>query len=250
MSHRRPPQGVSLRDLDQIQGGTEPAWASNNMDFKQANRMVGPPPNVTGFPMNGLHDNSPPTKATGKKLKKKKVQSVTAAGNMMRAQLPPVDFAGRLTAEQQKLDALQRIATANSQKYDMLKMQSESVSSDVSGSEAQFLARQMHSRDDAMVTTPMIPSPSRLGKPSVELQDRGQQVSNTLIVGRLQEKVLELETQIGALQSTVRNKEAELEKKDKRLRGLQQEMEKIKVEAINEARRLQNEVCTHSGCIL
>ena len=208
------------------------------MDFKLLERAISNRPQVPDLPT----DAAPPRAAVKSISRRKKQQSMTANTALMRKQLPPMDFHTRVSVEQEKIEALQRIATASSAKYDrMVRTQSESVLGDA---ESQFLLRHQREAENTSSTTSSHPlgSPSRILRPNSGLSERGQQVGTTLIVGSLQEEVSSLKQRIVALQSTMRQREKELEVKDLKLKSLQQEVEKVKSETVQEMRRMQMEV--------
>jgi hypothetical protein len=186
----------------------------------------------------GQSSSSVSNKSNKKPMKKKKITG--------RTQLPPMNLTDRVAAEQ-KIEELQRMATANSQ---FIRSQSASIVSDISGSEAEFLARHNNisnrtlqfGTDVESQSTNILQSPSRLGEPSLELVDRGQRVGTTIVIGTLKEKIEQLEQQLQQLQSNLRNQDNELEKKDKRIRSLSHDLEKLKSDANSEMKRLQYDV--------
>lgn len=122
-----------------------------------------------------------------------------------------------------------------------------SVSSwQLSGSEAEFLTRQLHQTS----SLPLIPyhgiSEDSSGLPvksrSAGGSDEVESLSSMRIIESLKERLSFLEKQLSSAQQSLQNKEQELEKKDAKLKAMIAEGENLRKDHNNELKKLRSEV--------
>jgi len=255
--------GVTMADLDSIQ---DDGWVHNTsgtlFPSHEVRYSVSNPPQ---FPSSGTKKKTNGKGKRGQKLPNKINQ------------LPPMDSLSRDLAEK-KIEELQRVASTSRTILDSVQgpmsLRSSAsmplaypansvVSSTISGSEADFLARQIQSTSDLSQLT-VLNNPEEfqsiakgMGMSSQDHSGQynpsGSQISsgnmNTMaqnnhqiVVDALREKIISLEKQAHQSNTMIQKKEQELEKKDLRLRSMITEIEQLKREHVNDLKRVQNEV--------
>lgn len=186
-------------------------------------------------------------------------------------QLPPMD----LNAEK-KLEELQQLASGSAALQHALVTRARPLSSrelcspshstvrsaTMTGTEAEFLARQIHTSDLSQLSLlsnseEFQSAAGGIGGMAMQPPTRSQISSNSYekMVGdpsqtineALREKVLNLEGQVRSLTTKLQRRESELEKKESKLRALNQELQQSRQDTANEIRKIHTEVCSMHG---
>ena len=132
----------------------------------------------------------------------------------------------------------------------------ESNAMTISGSEAEFLVRQIHSASSTQLSTVGRVVASSAPAASMTLQPPSPSVASTLsglslmdlqnkMDDALTDKIAAFEKQVALLQSIVQRREEELDKKDLKLRKVTTELDSLKKDYSNEKDKMKNQVCIH-----
>lgn len=146
-------------------------------------------------------------------------------------QLPPMD----LSAEK-KIEELQRSAKMPLSNISPRLLAENSISSTMTGTEAEFLARQSIASETSQILAQAAPALQQAPDLS---SSNGH---NNIIVEALKGKIQALERQAVSLNAIIQKKESELEKKDNKMKSIQIEYEKHRKDTVNDFNRLQSDV--------
>lgn len=209
------------------------------------------PPQLNQF-LGSEQSNMNASKKNGKQLKKKKASTVAN-------QLPPVS----IHSAERKIEELQKLAhVSQTLKKAVLSEQQQVLQNNnpiMSSTEAEFLVRQLHNNEPSSLSILSNPVEMQyiakgMGEQSLSAPrnlEHSQSTSNieaiaasnsSKILETLREKLQQAEKQLTVMQSNIQKKEDELEKKDRKVKALQIELERVKLDANNDLKRLQNEV--------
>ena len=194
-----------------------------------------PPPQLGDFTGSSGIKNTTNRGKNGTKRKKLASQKIQ--------QLPPMDLSAEKKIEELHMAA---VAAASSSSQRMLplsnispRLQSEnSVVSALTGTEAEFLARQSIASE-----TSQLSQTSAAFQSNVETSQVNNNAASGIIVDALKGKIQALERQVVSLNAIIQKKESELEKKDNKLKNIQVDFEKYRKDSGAELKRLQSEVC-------
>lgn len=262
--------GFDVNDLDNIQDDSWVNSSSGNNFSNQPRYSVSNPPQ---FPASAAKRKGNGKTKRGQKLPNK-IQ-----------QLPPMDNHSRELAEK-KIEELHKLANTSKQILDTVQTGGVSLKSTmplsypnggstISGSEADFLARQIQSSDLSLLqnaedfqtiakgmgmqhsqTEQYLPNHSQTSYPSMTSGSTSSSTvnlhhSNTapamlnnhqVVIDALRDKIMTLEKQVTHSSTMLQKREQELEKKDLKLRAMVTEIEQLKREHTNDHKKAQNDV--------
>lgn len=217
------PKGFSLDELDELQ---EESWVLENRNRVRSS-ISNPPPQQSGNYLYNLSAKKSSKSAAASSSKRKKLIS-------KQQQLPPMDF-----DSERKIEELERLARSNrpSQPYQPLTEPpfdntglNDSMST-MTGTEAEFLVRQMQSDADFKPTLP-----------DTRFLDTANDLLAKNTIEALNIKIQKLETSLLQYQQTIAQKEKELEKKDSKIKSMQTTFEVMKKEKTASIDKLTSEV--------
>eukprot|EP01039_Chlorochromonas_danica_P004813 gene4813-5277_t len=284
MSLKHKTRGLQIEDLDGLH--YEEGQMMENRSGQLRHSVSNPPP--------FLQDYLPPARgrpgavqALGRKKKKGKQAPSSSIMGLSKQLLPPMDHTSREQAER-KMEELERIAAGSAALQHALLLSRGTASANASGAggmvgadfpskpststmtgtEADFLVRQIHSSDLSQLS--LLSNPSEfesaavgMGLPSVGASmesslsyshsmrggdkggvssggGRGGGEAVATLTEALREKILSLEQQLARANQIVAKREMELEKKDEKIKGLQNDLQESRATSSKEVQQLRD----------